>query len=56
MICLMKESTNEETILQAVRRSVRGEAVDVIMRLGVGASIHDILHKMDSIYGNVFGP
>ena len=44
MICLMKESTNEESILQAVRRSVRGEAVDVIMRLG------------DSIYGNVFGP
>ena len=53
VICLMKESKTEESILQAVRRSVRGEAANVIMRLGVGASIHDILHKMDSIYGNV---
>lgn len=51
--CLMKESKSEETVLQTIRRSVRGEAANVIMRLGVSASIDEVLHKMDSIYGNV---
>ena len=49
----MKESKSEETVLQTIRRSVRGEAANVIMRLGVSASIDEVLHKMDSIYGNV---
>ena len=44
VICLMKKSKTKKSTLQAVCRSVRGEIVNVIMRLGVGASIHDILH------------
>lgn len=51
--CLMKESQSEEALLQAIRRSVKGEAAKVIMRLGVGASVEEILFKLDSIYGNV---
>ena len=47
----MKESKAEESILHTVRRSIRGEVVNVIIRLEVGASIHDIVHKMDSIGG-----
>lgn len=53
VICLMKELKIEEFILQVVRRFVRGEVANVIMRLGVGVFIYDIFYKMDSIYGNV---
>lgn len=53
VICLMKESHSEQSILQAIRRSVKGEAAKVIMRLGVGANVQEILSKLDSIYGNV---
>ncbi|XP_062606590.1 paraneoplastic antigen Ma3 homolog [Saccostrea cucullata] len=53
VVCLMKESHSEESILQAIRRSVKGEAAKVIMRLGVGVSVQEILCKLDSIYGNV---
>ena len=53
VICLMKEAESMETVLQSIRRSVKGEAAHVVMRLGVSASVDEILHKFDSIYGNV---
>lgn len=53
VICLMKEAESMETVLQSIRRSVKGEAAHVIMRLGVSASVDEILYKFDSVYGNV---
>ena len=52
--CLIIEKTYKpEIILQAVRRSVRGEAGNLVRRLGTGASIIQILEKIESVYGEV---
>lgn len=52
--CLLKEKTHKpEAIAQAVRRSLRGEASSIVRRLGIGATIEEILHKFDSVYGEV---
>lgn len=51
--CLLRDkSIQKDSIHTAIRRSLRGQAGAVVMRLGPEASIEDILHKMDSIYGN----
>lgn len=52
--CLMKEKIYElDVITHAVRHSLRGEAGRVSMRLGTDATVHQILQKLDSVYGNV---
>ena len=51
--CLMQEQYSEAVILLAIRRSLKGEAARVVMRLGSQANISDILNKFESIYGLV---
>ena len=52
--CLLIEKTHKpEIILQAVRRSVRGEAGNLVRRLGTGATVTQILEKFESVYGEV---
>lgn len=52
--CLVSEKVyREDQILQAIRRSVKGEAANVLMRLGTSASIDEIIHKMNSIYDTI---
>lgn len=51
--CLMKDDVSAATILQSIRRSLRSGASRVLMRLGTDASIEEILHKFDSVYGIV---
>ena len=52
--CLISEKVHSaKTISEAVRRSLRGEAGKVAMRLGPGASLLKLMEKMDSIYGVV---
>lgn len=53
--CLRKEGYSKETILNAIRRSLKGEPATVMMRLGPVDNIDEILQKFDSIYGNVLG-
>jgi hypothetical protein len=51
--CLLGDkSIYKDTIHTAIRRSLRGQAGAVVMRLGPEASIEELLHKLDSIYGN----
>ena len=51
---LMLEGTVEESLLlQAVRRSLRGTARQTLIPLGGLASSKDILHKLDTLFGNV---
>jgi hypothetical protein len=51
--CLLRDkSIYKDTIHTAIRRSLRGQADAVVMRLGPEASIEELLHKLDSIYGN----
>ena len=51
---LLTEATmSKEQIGQGIRRSVKGHAADLLRRVGTGASIGEILHKMDSVYGQI---
>lgn len=51
--CLMKGSQSEQSILHIIKRSVKGEAFKVIMRLKIGAKVQEIRSKLDSVYGDV---
>ena len=52
--CLMSQKIHTDgAILQSTRRSLHGEPGRVVMRLGPLASVQDILHKLDGIYGIV---
>jgi hypothetical protein len=44
---------SKEAVSIAARKSLRGEAANVAMRLGVRASLEDLLKKLDGIYGLV---
>lgn len=50
-----KEGYSKETILNAIRRPLKGEPATVMMRLSPVDNIDEILQKFDSIYGNVLG-
>ena len=51
--CLLRDnSMRKDTIHTAIRRSLRRQAGAVVMRLGPEASIKELLHKLDRIYGN----
>ncbi|KAK3097682.1 hypothetical protein FSP39_012084 [Pinctada imbricata] len=51
--CLIKEKYSEGVIAQSIRRSLRGDAGKVAMRLGPQAKVQEILDKMHSIFGTV---
>jgi len=51
--CLFRDNRPNDSVLQAIRMSLRGEAGKVVMRLGPTASIDYILSKMDSVHGEV---
>lgn len=53
ILSLRAEGHDERIIQEAIRRSLRGEAARVSMRLGTNASVKEILHKFDSVYGAV---
>lgn len=52
--CLISERFfTADEILLAVRRSVKDRAARVLMHMGPGVSISDILHKFNSIFGSI---
>lgn len=53
VLCISNEGYSTQTLGQAVRSSLRGEALRVWSRLGPDASVDKILQKMDSVYGSV---
>ena len=50
---LIEKTHKPEVIAQAIRRSLRGEASNLIRRLGIAATIPEILDKFKSVYGEV---
>ncbi len=50
---LLSELHSRDSIAEAVRRSLKGEAAKVAMRLGVGITTREILRKFDGLYGTV---
>lgn len=54
VISLQKEKIHKpEVIQQAIRRSLKGEACRIAMRLGPEASVESLIHKMESVYGSI---
>ena len=52
--CLMKDGLHSrEAVAQAVRKSLKGEAGRVAMRLGPSANIDTIIDKLECTYGIV---
>lgn len=52
--CLLEEKVyREEQILQGIRRSCKGEAANILRRLGAGVSAEEILEKFESTYGHI---
>ena len=46
----------EAIILQAVRRSLRGTAADILLHLGETVSVDDVLGKFEKVFGNILPP
>ncbi len=40
-------------LLQAIRNSLKGTARSMLVSLGEQATVEEVLHKLDSFYGNV---
>ena len=45
---------SEESILQAIRNSLRGDASKVVVRLGDKVTVEQVLQRMNNLYGSVF--
>ena len=55
--CLQQEKKYpEDQLLMAIRRSAKGEAANILRRLGVKASVHDIIKKFNSSFGDIDSP
>jgi hypothetical protein len=44
--CLQEETYTEEQILLGIRRSCKGSAADILRRMGVHATLKDVLKKL----------
>ena len=54
VMSMVKEKTYSlPVIMNAARKSLRGEAARVVMRLGENVTLDDLIYKLDCIYGNV---
>ena len=52
--CIRKEKEHTNTtIVQSVRKSLRGRAKRVILTLGISAKIEEIMEKLENEFGNV---
>ena len=57
ILCLQEEKKYpEDQILLAIRRSAKGEAANILRRLGVKASVKEILKKFSSSFGEIDSP
>ena len=55
--CLKEEKKYpEDQILVAIRRAAKGEAANILRRLGIKASITEILKKFNSTFGDIDSP
>lgn len=44
---------SEEQILLGIRRAMKGNASDVVRRLGTGVTVQQVITKLDSTFGNI---
>ena len=52
--CIRQEGSHtEQSIAQAIRKSLRGQAKCVLLPMGTSANIQDILDRLEGVFGNV---
>ncbi len=51
--CLRRGPYTETQVLEAVRKSLRSPASDILPKLGIDATVEQILYKLQSVYGSV---
>ena len=51
--CLYDEQHSKDVLRHAIRRSLRGEAARIVMRLGSKVTIDGIIEKLECVYGEV---
>lgn len=50
--CLIGKHSEDEIML-AIRRSVKGEAADIVRRLGVDTTVREVIKKFEATYGDI---
>lgn len=50
---LISDKFGKEQIVQSIRRATKGNAGDILRRLGPGVTLEEILHKFESTFGSV---
>ena len=51
--CLQADGLTDAMILQAIRRSLRGQAADVLLHAGENVSLNKLLEKFEVVFGEV---
>ena len=51
--CLKAEGIGEVALMQAVRRSLRGEAADILLNLGNKATVDELVDKLEVVFGDI---
>ena len=55
--CLRKDKIYSDTVIgQAIRKSLKGQAKKVLLPMGSGASVDEILVRLEGVFGNVATP
>ena len=52
--CLRKDKIYSDTVIgQAIRKSLKGQAKKVLLPMGSGATVEEILERLEGVFGNV---
>ena len=54
--CLINQGAPEGMILTAIKRSIKGQAQDIVLHMGESASVKDILSRFEMMFGDVDPP
>ena len=54
--CLIKQGCPEGMVLTAIKRSIKGQAQEIVLHMGEDATVNDIITRFDLMFGDVNPP
>ena len=54
--CLVKRRCPEGMVLTAIKRSIKGQAQEIVLHMGEDATVNDIVTRFDMMFGDVNPP
>ena len=54
--CLLKQGCPERMVLTAIKRSIKGQAQEIVLHMGKDATVIDIITQFDMMFGDVNSP